>query len=170
MNWSDWVIVAVITVSALLSLKRGFVKEALSLVTWVAAFVVARLFSEPLSHVLANYIDTPSARLVAAFTLLFVGTLFAGALVNNLIGMLIKATGLSSTDRLLGMVFGVARGGLLVVVLVGGLGMTPVVQDRWWNESELIPHFKKMEQWTRTVFGEASSAIMNVGQKTVSSQ
>ncbi len=119
MNWADWVIVALIAVSALLSLKRGFVKEALSLVTWVMAFIIARLFADQLSTLLTSYIDTPSARVVAAFVLLFVVVLFTGALMNNLIGMLIKATGLSSTDRLLGMVFGVARGCILVVVTIG---------------------------------------------------
>ncbi len=165
MNWADWTVVALISVSALLSLKRGFVKEALSLVIWVAAFVIARLFTDPLSAVLGAYIDTPSARVVAAFILLFVLVLFAGALINNLIGMLVRATGLSSTDRILGMVFGIARGCILVVVAVALLAMSPVKQDRWWAESTLIPHFQMMEGWTRQVAGEASQLIMNVGTK-----
>ncbi|MCW8886814.1 MAG: CvpA family protein [Motiliproteus sp.] len=164
MNWADWVIIAVIAVSALISLKRGFVKEALSLVTWVAAFIVARLFTDNLSTILASYIDTPSARVVAAFVLLFVATLFTGALINKLIGMLIEATGLSGTDRVLGMVFGIARGGLIVVVLVALLGMTPVIQDRWWQQSTLIPHFAVMEEWTQNVASETSDLILNIGQ------
>lgn len=165
MNWADWVVIALISVSALLSLKRGFVKEALSLVIWVAAFVIARLFADPLSALLAAYIDTPSARVVAAFVLLFVVVLFTGALINNLIGMLIRATGLSSTDRVLGMAFGIARGCILVVVAVALLAMSPVKQDRWWTESTLIPHFQMMEDWTRQVAGETSQLIMNVGKK-----
>ena len=165
MNWADWVVIALISISGLLSLKRGFVKEALSLLTWVAAFIIARLFADQLSAVLAGYIDTPSARVVAAFILLFVVVLFAGALINNLIGMLIKATGLSSTDRVLGMAFGIARGCILVVVAVALLAMTPVTQDRWWAESSLIPHFRMMEGWTRQVAGETSDIIMNVGQE-----
>lgn len=163
MNWADWVIVTLIAVSALLSLKRGFIKEALSLLIWVAAFIIARLFADQLSAVLASYIDTPSARVVAAFVLLFVLVLFTGAVINNLIGMLIRATGLSSTDRLLGMVFGIARGCILIVVAVALLAMTPVKQDRWWAQSTLIPHFQMMEQWTRQVAAEASDLIMNAG-------
>jgi membrane protein required for colicin V production len=163
MNWADWVIVALIAVSALISLKRGFVKEALSLLTWVAAFIIARLFADQLSVLLSGYIETPSARVVAAFVLLFVVVLFTGALVNNLIGMLIRATGLSSTDRVLGMAFGIARGCILVVVAVALLAMTPVIQDRWWSESSLIPHFRLMEHWTRQVASETSDLIMNVG-------
>ncbi|WP_207063111.1 CvpA family protein [Motiliproteus sp. SC1-56] len=164
MNWADWVIAVLIGVSALISLKRGFVKEALSLLTWVAAFVIARLFTDQLSAVLAGYIDTPSARVVAAFLLLFIATLFAGALLNNLISALVRATGLSGTDRVLGMVFGAARGGLIVVVAVALLGMTPVIQDRWWSESTLIPHFQLMEDWTRDVASGASSLILNIGR------
>lgn len=163
MNWADWVIVAIIVVSALLSLRRGFVKEALSLVTWVAAFIVARVFTDNLSGLLADYIDTPSARVIAAFAILFVLTLILGALVNKLISMIVAATGLSSTDRLLGMVFGLARGGLLVVVIVALLGMTPVIQDRWWQQSQLIPHFALMEEWTRSMASEASDVIMSIG-------
>lgn len=163
MNWADWVIAVLIAISCLISLKRGFVKEALSLLTWVAAFVVARLFTDQLSVVLGAYIDTPSARVFAAFALLFVVTLVVGALLNNLIGVLVKATGLSGTDRVLGMAFGVARGGLVVVVAVALLEMTPVINDRWWNESLLIPHFQMMEAWTRAVGAEVSGAIMGVG-------
>ena len=164
MNWADWVILVLIAISSLLSLKRGFVKEALSLLTWIAAFIVARLFADQLSALLADYIDTPSARVVAAFVLLFVVVLFTGALINNLIGMLIRATGLSSTDRTLGMVFGMARGCILVVVAVALLAMTPVKNDRWWAESQLIPHFQMMEGWTRRVAGDTSDMIMNVGR------
>lgn len=163
MNWADWVIVAVIVVSALLSLRRGFVKEALSLVTWVAAFIVARVFTDNLSVLLAGYIDTPSARVIAAFAILFIGVLILGAIINKLIGMIVEATGLSSTDRLLGMVFGIARGGLLVVVIVALLGMTPVKQDRWWSQSQLIPHFALMEGWTRNLASDASDVIMSIG-------
>ncbi|OMH38696.1 CvpA family protein [Motiliproteus sp. MSK22-1] len=164
MNWADWVIIAVIVVSSLISLKRGFVKEALSLVTWVAAFIVARLFTDNMSALLAGYIETPSARVVAAFALLFIATLFAGALINNFIGLLIRATGLSGTDRVLGMVFGIARGGVLVVVLVALLGMSPAVKDRWWQQSLLIPHFAVMEQWTQNLASETSDLILNIGR------
>ncbi len=164
MNWADWVILAVIVVSSLISLKRGFVKEALSLATWIAAFVVARLFTDNMSALLAGYIDTPSARVVAAFVLLFVATLFAGALINNLIGLLVRATGLSGTDRVLGMVFGIARGGVLVVVLVALLGLTPVIQDRWWQQSTLIPHFAVMEEWTQNLASDTSDLIMNIAR------
>jgi len=164
MNWADWTIIAIIAISGLFSLKRGFVREALSLATWVAAFIVARLFTAPLALVLQNTIETPSARIAVAFAILFLATLIVGALVSALVAALVQATGLSSTDRILGVGFGIARGGLLIVVLVALLAITPAVEDPWWHESQLIPHFIKMESWTRDLAQDVVRAIWNVGR------
>lgn len=163
MNWADWVILAILAISALFSLRRGFVKEALSLVTWVSAFVVARLFSEALALVLETYIATPSIRMAVAFGSLFILMLIAGAIVANLFEMLINATGLSATDRILGMGFGIARGGLVVVVLVALAAQTPAVKDMWWEQSQLIPHFVLMEAWTKDIASQVGQMIWQVG-------
>ncbi|WP_312243661.1 CvpA family protein [Stutzerimonas nitrititolerans] len=150
-TWVDWAIVAVIVISSLISLKRGFVKEALSLLTWIIAGVVAWMFGGALSHHLAEFISTPSAQVIAACAILFVATLLVGALVNFLIGELVRVTGLSGTDRFLGMVFGAARGGLLIVVLVGLLSLAPVQEDLWWRESTLVPHFLLVADWSKNL-------------------
>ncbi|WP_299176959.1 CvpA family protein [uncultured Neptuniibacter sp.] len=164
MNWADWTILTIIAVSSLFSLKRGFVREALSLVTWVSAFIVARLFSQSLAVLLESYIETPSVRLVAAFAILFIATLIVGVLVNKLVGALVDATGLSATDRILGIGFGAARGGLIIVAIVALIGMSPAVNDRWFQESQLIPHFVLMEAWTKDVAGEVGRLIWNAGR------
>ena len=147
----DWAIVAIIGVSALISIKRGFVKEALSLVVWIVAGVVAWLFGGAVAQHLTNFIDIPSARVIAACALLFVATLLVGGLVSFLIGELIRVTGLSGTDRFLGMFFGAARGALLVVVLVGLLSLAPVQQDIWWQQSTLLPHFLMVADWSKNL-------------------
>jgi len=151
LTWVDWAIIAVITVSSLISLKRGFVKEALSLLTWIIAGVVAWTFGGALSQHLTEFIEMPSARVIAACAILFIATLMVGALVNFLIGELVRVTGLDSTDRLLGMVFGAARGALLVVVLVGLLSLAPVQQDPWWQQSSLLPHFLMVADWSKNL-------------------
>lgn len=151
LTWVDWAIVAIIAVSALISLTRGFVKEALSLLTWVIAGLVAWLFGGALAELLVPYIDTPSLRVIAACSILFVMTLLLGGLVNYLISQLVKATGLSGTDRFLGMVFGAARGALLVVVAVGLLSLAPVEADAWWRESVVIPHFLLVADWSKNL-------------------
>lgn len=153
----DWAILGIVAISALISLKRGFVKEALSLTTWIIAGVVAWMFGAGLSQYLVNYIETPSARVIASCTILFVATLLVGAMVNFLIGELIRVTGLSGTDRFLGMVFGAARGGLLVVVAVGLLSLGPVQQDQWWQQSRLVPQFLMVADWSKNLILGMSS-------------
>ncbi|MFD2228668.1 CvpA family protein [Alkalimarinus sediminis] len=160
-NWADWSILAIISISSLFSLKRGFVKEALSLVTWVAAFIIARTFNPNLQTLLVDLIDTVVLRAVAAFAILFIGTLIVGAIINNLIGLLVKITGLSTTDRLLGVIFGVARGVIIVVVTIALLRVTPMVDDTWWKESVMITKLQVLEQWSRTVFEDQFSVFMS---------
>lgn len=155
MNWADWAIIAILVLSALISIKRGFVKEALSLATWVAAVIVAVVFSEPLSILLIDHVETPSVRGMVAFALLFIGTLLAGGLLGYLVGALIEVTGLSGTDQLLGMLFGLARGAVIVMVCLIFLpGLLPVDQDPWWQESVLIPGFLAFEAQARELFSQ----------------
>ncbi|NQD92502.1 CvpA family protein [Pseudomonas sp. CrR25] len=165
-TWVDWAIIAIIAISSLISLSRGFVKEALSLLTWIIAGIVAWMFGGALSQHLSEFIETPSARVIAACALLFLVTLLVGALVNYLISELIRVTGLSGTDRFLGMVFGAARGGLLVVVLVGLLSLAPVQQDPWWQQSTLLPHFLMVADWSKNLILGVSSEWLASGIST----
>lgn len=151
LGWIDWAIIAIIAVSALISLARGFVKEALSLLTWVVAGLVAWLFGGALAGHLSPFIETPSIRVIVACSILFIMTLLLGGLINYLIGQLVRVTGLSGTDRFLGMIFGAARGALLIVVAVGLLSLAPVEGDVWWRQSELIPHFLLVADWSKNM-------------------
>ncbi len=159
MIWTDWVIVGIIALSGLLSLKRGFLREAMSLITWVVAFILARLFSGVLSTHMAPFLPDPVASMMAAFATLFVLTLLCGSLIQMLIIALVRATGLSATDRLLGVGFGVVRGGLVVIVMVALLRMTPVAANDWWQSSSLIPHFVLLEGWTKDMAKQIGAAI-----------
>lgn len=166
MNIADYVILGTIAVSMIVSLMRGFTVEALSLVTWVAAFVVARLFSLPMAVLIADFIDPPSARQPLAFVALFVMTLIVGALVRHLVKEVVNATGLSGTDRALGTVFGALRGALLVVVALAVLSRTTQMPgDPWWQQSVMIPHFLLVETWTAEVGRELWDKIMAIGSR-----
>jgi len=146
MTLVDWLIVAILAISALISLKRGFIKEALSLAIWLVAFLIASTFSPLLAPILANYLDIPSIQQMAAFAILFIATLIVGGGVNYLLATLIKVSGLTGTDRLLGMLFGVVRGAVIVMVLVIYMPkFLPVEEDLWWQHSTLIPHFVAFE-------------------------
>jgi membrane protein required for colicin V production len=144
MNWADIAILTIIGISALISLFRGFVREALSLVAWVVAFWIALTFTEQAADLLIETVSIPSIRRVIAFIGLLVVTLIATGIVNHLIGKLIDKTGLTGTDRMLGLVFGVIRGVAIVGVLVILAGLTRVPQDPWWKEAVLMRHFEEL--------------------------
>ena len=150
MLWIDILIIAIIALSAIISLIRGFVQEALSLATWIAAFTLAWLFFRPLSVQLAPWIDVQSIRLGVAYGLILVVVLIVGAIVNHFMKMLVTTTGLSGTDRMIGIFFGVARGAVMVAILVLLAGLTPFPNDAWWHESHLIPYFQDMALWMKS--------------------
>jgi membrane protein required for colicin V production len=160
MNWLDFTILGVIGLSALISLIRGFAKEALSLVTWVGAFIIASQYYEKLAVYFTN-IQDDLFRKGAAIAALFVATLIVGAIVNYVIGQLVQKTGLSGTDRLLGVVFGGLRGVLLVAALLFFLdAFTAFSSSDWWKESQLVPQFR----WIIAFFFEhlkASSSFLS---------
>jgi membrane protein required for colicin V production len=149
MAWIDIAIVALIVLSAVLSLFRGFVKEALALASWLVALWVAMIFYEDLAAVLEPWVSEPSIRNIAAFTLLFICVLLLGALVNYLTSKLVTKTGLAGTDRLLGTLFGLARGVVIVAILVLFAGLTPMPQDSWWQSSQLLGYFQELALWMR---------------------
>lgn len=163
MTWADYVIVAIIGISMLISLFRGYVREMLSLIAWGAAFWVAFTFSHKVAVLLVEYVDLPSARLVLAFVALFLATLLVGGLVNFLAGELVDKTGLSGTDRMLGLLFGMLRGIAVVVIMVLLAGLTPVPADPWWRESQLLGHFQDLALWLRDYLPRDVAAYISYG-------
>ena len=154
MAWLDIVILGIILLSALISLVRGFVREAFSLAVWVLAFWVSWSFFRDLEVHFQAFIDSPTMRLGVAFGLLMLMTLAVGGLVNYLLIQLVERTGMSGTDRFIGMIFGAARGVLLVAVLVLLAGLTTLPQESWWEESRMLPYFEELALWLRDLLPE----------------
>ncbi|HHZ88752.1 MAG TPA: CvpA family protein [Chromatiaceae bacterium] len=147
LTWVDYVIIGIIVISTIISLVRGFVREAFSLVIWIASIWIAITYSADLSVKLMDYVELPSARLGAAFAALFVAALIVGSLLGFLLSQLVEKTGLSGTDRLIGMVFGIARGVVLIALIVTLSGLTVFPEDQWWQEAQLIGHFEPVAVW-----------------------
>lgn len=143
LNWADFAVIAIILLSTLISLIRGFIKEAVSLATWVIAIWVSLTYTPFVATHLVELVDVPSLRLGIAGLVLFISVLIVGALVNYIIGQLVEKTGFSGTDRTLGAVFGVLRGVLVVALIVILAGLTPIPQDPWWKQSTLLPVFQE---------------------------
>lgn len=144
MHPADIVILVVLTASVVLGVFRGFVREALSLAGWFAAYIVARLYYTDVDIWLQSSVSTPSLRLVMAWGGLFVATLILAMVLAYLLAGLMKAVGAGWLDRLLGASFGLARGVLLVLAVL--ILIAPYAsRDSWWREAKSPSLFMRYE-------------------------
>lgn len=148
MEWPDYTIIAIVTISGLVGMLRGFIKEAFALAMWVLAFLAAFNLSGAVAVWLEDSISLPSARTAMAFVGIFVVVLLLGGLLTFMVGKMVESTGLTGPDRMIGGLFGLARGLLLVIALVLAAGLTPLPTDPWWNASRGIQVFVPLAQWT----------------------
>ncbi len=126
---------------------RGFIAEAISLLTWIVATVVAFQSAGRVGMLLSRLIHTPSLRLIIGFLIVFILILIIGSVINHFLGVFISSTGLSGTNRILGMIFGFARGVLLIAIFILFAKMTSAVKESWWQASQLIPYFYSVSDW-----------------------
>jgi len=148
LTWPDYAILGTIAISILVGALRGFLKEVFSLVVWAAAFIIAYQYGGNVAALMEDHISLPSARTAMGFTGLFIVVLLIGGLLNYLLGRLVESTGLSGTDRLLGGVFGAARGLALVVAVLLVAGFTPIPADPWWKDSQLVQRLMPFVEWS----------------------
>jgi membrane protein required for colicin V production len=156
MTQVDTLILAVIAISSAFGVWRGFIKETLSLLSWIAALLVSRVYSESLAGLLESLIDNPSARYVTAFSVLFVLIIMLGTALNHFMSKLLVVTGLKTLDRLLGAVFGVARGTLIVLVVLFILNVF-VSGSEWWQQSTLIPYGMVLIEESQIFIGDMNA-------------
>ncbi len=161
MIWIDYAIIALVFISSVIGLFRGFIKEAFSLLLWVLAIWIGLNFSREFSTFLEGMITYPSARIAAAFALLFFITLILGSLISYLLGELIEKTGLTGSDRFAGMIFGIFRGMVVVSLAIMLAGLTPLPEDPWWKESTLIPPFQAFAVWLRDHIPSGMASYIN---------
>ncbi len=131
----DFAVVAVVALSMLLGWWRGLVYEAVSLLNWVAAYFVARLFAPDLVDYIPASVGAAPARMAVAFSVLFALTLLAGGVLAWGMNKLVQSSGLERLDGSLGTVFGLVRGGFLVLSLVLLAGMTTLPTTPAWRDA-----------------------------------
>ena len=139
----DLSILILILISLIIGLIRGFVRELLSLTTWVAAVGFALLYVKPLSTQLPITMQSEVAQLGVSFAIIFFGVLIVGAIINYLLNSAVIAIGLGGLDHFLGGLFGALRGALIVSLLVILIGVTSIPANAWWVNSQIIPYFEE---------------------------
>jgi len=146
---ADFIVLGIIGISIVVSIMRGFVKEALSLAGWLAALWISMTFSSGMAELFGTSIKDPTLRLLAAFITLFVLSLVVFAIVNFFATQLVQRTGMSGVDRTIGVVFGFLRGILLVTIIVMLLGLTTLPKETWWDESFFMFRFEAIATWLK---------------------
>jgi membrane protein required for colicin V production len=145
-NGLDLLILSILGISALLSLFRGFVSEVLSLCFWILSFWLASRLAAPVSTFFVDIVKSPTAQLSFAYIVLLLGFGALGGMLIWLIRRFLHSTGLGPTDRMLGLLFGAARGVVIVVALTLLGRFTSMPQDPAWAASRLLPHFDRLAQ------------------------
>lgn len=135
----DYVVIGIVVLSLLFGLWQGVVGEVVALVAWVVGILAAVEFGSLVGQSLFSGLTDPAIRTLAGCLVIFLGVLVAMSLVRMVVRSMVKALGLSVSDRLLGMVFGLARGVLVIMVLVGLGGMTAAPKQPWWTGATLSP-------------------------------
>lgn len=140
----DYAIVAILFFSLLFGLVRGFAKEVISLLAWVLAFFAALKFSPEVDDMLHSVITHPVSRYVVSLILIFFVVILLGCLVNKIVHAVLKFTGFGFFDRLLGLIFGLARGALIVTAVLLALSLMPAQNAVWAKDSKLSSHFSPL--------------------------
>jgi membrane protein required for colicin V production len=147
--WIDYCIIGLISVSIIISLFRGALKELLALSGWILSVLLARQYMDQLSTLLLDYIPVPTLRALIAFMSLLILSLSFFALINTVLGNIISKLGLKGVDRFLGLFFGITRGILIIALLLWASGIynENVLTQSPWNQSILLPHFQPLLAW-----------------------
>ena len=158
----DVSVLLVIVLSVAFAIMRGFVKESISLATWIAAFLISTQFAPRLAVLLPDALEGEFIRQGFALIALFFATMIAGGLINFIISKLVETTGLSSTDRALGAVFGVFRGIVIVCALVVLGIMLDQPRTEWWQSSRVLLLFQELTVWCLAIAPDDLLARMGI--------
>lgn len=134
----DYGVIVILLASLALGLWRGLIGEVLALLAWILAALAAWQFGPEIGALITAIAD-PGIRVLAGYAVVFIGVLIVLALVRLAVRGLLKALGLTAVDRVLGVLFGVARGMLIVLILVAVGGMTSAPKQPWWEKATFAP-------------------------------
>jgi membrane protein required for colicin V production len=141
MNLVDIAIIVILLISTLIGVFRGFIREVLSLASWLVALYIAWTFASLGAGYLEPYISQPPLRVVAAFAAIFIVVLILASIISYLLYRLFAIAGISGVDRSLGTLFGIARGVVVVAILILAAVYMDFATQPWWREAMLVGYF-----------------------------
>lgn len=138
MTWIDYTLIGIIGMSSIAGFVRGFMREALSLFTWLVALWVAWQYFRVFADYLVPWVESQPIRFGIAFIGLFLIILILGGIIGMIVGSLTDRSGFSFLDQLFGIIFGFLRGALIVLIIALLGGLTALPRESWWQESKLL--------------------------------
>lgn len=165
MSPTDWMLLAIVVISAVLGLMRGFVGVLVSLVAWVLAGWAALRFGGEVSVALAGDLPPSTIDVLMGHALSFFAVLFVVGLVGWIVRWALKSAGLSGVDRALGLVFGIVRGGVVACAVVLLLGLTSLPREPEWRASRVVPVLVPGAQMLRAWLPEWVAAEVDFGEQ-----
>ncbi len=145
--WVDIAILTIIALSVITGLFRGFVKECIALCVWIFAFWFAFNYGSVLDPWVAPHVHDQTAKTIVEFVAILILSLILGGIINAIIGLIMRRSGLGGTDRVLGMGFGFARGVFIIAIIMLGLRLTGMPYEVYSKESKLYAHFDPLVLW-----------------------
>lgn len=167
---TDWVLLSAVCVSALFGVWRGFVREAMSLAVWVAAIALAWIYGSLPAAWLSGLVESPSLRLLLGSVAVFIACLLLGGMATRAGSSFIRLSGLGDMDRLFGLLFGAARGLLLLVVAAALISFTPLRDAVWWQSSWAAPRLSTAADWGLEQMGLIGEAAAETAAEPASEE
>ena len=157
---TDWILVAVLAASMLLGAWRGLVYEVLSVIGWIAAFLLAQWFAPDVAEKLPMQNSGETLRYAAAFVLVFIVSVFVAGMISALMKKIISVVGLRPVDRILGAIFGLFRGLIFLLAFSVVVHMTALQESDWWLESQAAPMLMTLLKGLRPMLPEKFGAYL----------
>ncbi len=154
MTGADVLIVLVVVASTIVGLARGFIREAVALAFWIVGLWMAWTFAYLVEPFLGGYLAEPSVRPWVGRLAVLVAVLAVGYLVGLVLRYFTHGVGLGAIDRVIGMLFGILRGLVLVGVIVICGELLHMNHEPWWHRAKLIPYGETLGDWLRAMVGE----------------
>ncbi len=140
----DIVVLVVILAMIIVSMSRGLIAEVVSFLTWIVAFIGAKMFATPLSEIVFSSVEPKSLSIALTFAAIFIGLYFVQYFAKNILTAAIKAIGLGGVNRLLGACFGFVKGMILVTIVVLICSFTDLPKQPEWQDAWLSPVFEQL--------------------------